>query len=157
MAFLLWIENSSLVNWLITTTWVYPWVISFHSIGMGFLVGVIYMLALRVLGFGRFSIAPLEKFLLVVRIAFGISLCTGIILFILDVQHFFFSPTFRVKMLLIVLGAISGLMLTKAVFRDGAGWLEDGRAPQSARAIAAVTLLCWTGAIVAGRLTAYLP
>lgn len=155
MDFLVWLENSAFVNWLIATTWVYPWVISFHSIGMGFLVGVIFVIALRVLGVGSFAIAPLERFLLVVRIAFGVSLVTGTLLFVLDAQHFFESPTFRVKMLLIVIGAITGLILNRRVF--GNGGLGTGPAPTSVRVLAAVALVSWAGAIVAGRLTAYLP
>jgi len=155
MDFLVWLENSALVGWLITTSWVYPWVISFHSIGMGFLVGVIFVIALRVLGVGSFPIAPLERFLLVVRIAFGVSLATGTLLFVLDAQHFYSSPTFRIKMLLIVAGALSGLILSRRVF--GNGGLGTGPVPAATKAVAAIALVSWAGAIVAGRLTAYLP
>jgi len=157
MDLLLWLENSSLGDTVRTTTWVSPWTNAFHSVGMGFLVGVIFMISLRVLGFGRFSIAPLEKFLLVVRIAFALSLATGIALFAGDAVRFFFSPTFRLKALLIVLGGITAWRLTKIVFRDGAGWSEAGDAPLAAKVIAGVSLVCWVGAIFAGRLTAYLP
>jgi len=155
MDLLVWLENSAFVGWLIATTWVYPWVISFHSIGMGFLVGVIFVIGLRVLGVGSFPIAPLERFLLVVRIAFGVSLVTGTLLFVLDAAHFYSSPTFRIKMLLIVVGALSGLMLSRRVF--GNGGLGAAPAPAATRVLAAVALASWAGAIVAGRLTAYLP
>lgn len=157
MGFFQWLDSSALVYWLKTTSWVYPWVISFHSIGMGFLVGVIFMIALRVMGFGRFSIAPLEKFLVVVRIAFTVSLATGITLFIIDAEHFYSSPTFRIKMLLIVLGIIGGGVLSRMIFGKDASWSGNTDAPQAAKLVAAVTFVCWAGAITAGRLTAYLP
>jgi hypothetical protein len=115
------------------------------------------MIVLRVLGFGRFSIAPLEKFLRVVWTAFALSLATGIALFAADAPRFFFSPTFRIKALLIVLGGVTTWALIKTVFRDGAGWSEAGDAPLAAKVIAGVSLMCWVGAIFAGRLTAYLP
>lgn len=157
MQFLAWIENSSLVEWLTFTSWVYPWVISFHSIGMAFLVGVLLMIILRVLGFGTFSIAPLGRFMVVVRIAFTLTLLTGVTLLIIDVQRFVFSPTFQIKMLFIVLAGIFAIALTRMTFRDGAAWSDGGAPPQAARTVAAISLVCWVGAIAAGRLTAYLP
>lgn len=152
-----WLGSTALVNWLLTTGWVYPWVISFHSIGMGFLVGVMYMLCLRLLGFGDFQVAPFERYMLVVRIAFTISLFTGAILFVLQAEKFFYSPTFRIKMLLIVFALLSTFFLTRALFGRDAEWPGTGNAPGKLRLMAALTLVFWTGAIVAGRLTAYLP
>ena len=157
MGLLLWLDNSSLADAVRSTTWVYPWVNAFHSVGMGFLVGVIFMICLRVLGFGRFPIAPLAKYLLVVRSAFVLSLATGFALFAADAERFFFSPTFRIKALLIVLGGVTAWRLSKIVFRDGAGWSTPGEAPLATKVIAGASLMFWVGAIFAGRLTAYLP
>ena len=156
MSFLNWLASTALVNWLITTSWVYPWVISFHSIGMGFLVGIIFVIVLRVFGLLSFPLAPLERFLFVVQIAFGVSLLTGITLFIIDAEHFFFSPTFRIKMLLIVLGAIMGLILTRMIFGTGPAGPPSADSGK-AKVVAGLTFVCWAGAIFAGRLTAYLP
>ena len=157
MNFLLWLYDTSLADAVRSTTWVYPWVNAFHSVGMGFLVGIILMLGLRVLGFGRYPIAPLQKFLVVVWIAFALSFATGTALFVADAPRFFASPTFRVKALLIVLAGVTTWMLCKAVFRDGAGWSGAGDAPPATKIIAGVALACWVGAILAGRMTAYLP
>lgn len=157
MDFLLWLEGSSLGNAVRTTTWVYPWVNAFHSVGMGLLVGVLVMISLRVLGFGRYSIAPLEKFLLVVWVAFALSLATGFALFAAEAPRFFFSPTFRVKALCVVLGGATAWLLSRIVFRDSTGWSATGDAPPVAKVVAGISLVCWAGAIFAGRLTAYLP
>jgi hypothetical protein len=157
MQLLTWIDNSALVEWLTFTSWVYPWVISFHSIGMAFLVGVLLMIILRVLGVGSFSIAPLGRFIVVVRIAFALTLLTGVTLLIIDVQRFVFSPTFQIKMLFIVLAGGFAIALIRMTFRDGADWSASGSAPMAVRVVAAVSLVCWAGAIAAGRLTAYLP
>lgn len=159
MELLLWIESNSFVEWTRTTGWVYPWVISFHSIGMGFLVGVIFMIDLRVLGLGSFPVARLERFLLVIRIAFFVSLASGIVLFAIDAQHFFFSPSFRIKILLVVLGVATSWILIRMAFREDVAWTVDegSIAPAAAKMVAGLSFLCWAGAILAGRLTAYLP
>jgi hypothetical protein len=124
---------------------------------MGFLVGVISMLALRTLGFGDFPIAPLERFLLIIRIAFIVNVASGLTLFVIQAEKFFYSPTFRVKMLLIALGIASGWVLSRQLFGDRTREAVAPVQPQSARVVAAITLTCWAGAIVAGRMTAYLP
>jgi hypothetical protein len=157
MDFLTWYENSLIGDAVRETTWVYPWVNAFHSVGMGFLVGVLSMIILRVLGFGRFSLAPLRKFVLVVRLGIAVNVATGLVLFAGDAQRFFHSPTFRVKAMFLVLGGITTWMLVERVFGKHADWLEAGDAPQAAKMIAAASLLCWFGAIFAGRMTAYLP
>jgi hypothetical protein len=157
MEILNWLQTNSFSNWVLATTWVYPWVIAFHSVGMGFLVGVVAMIGIRVLGVGRFPAESLARLLTVVRIAFVVNILTGLILFVIDAQQFFFSPTFRVKMILIALGIMSGWLLSTRIFGDKAVWDAQGAAPQSAKLIAGISLVCWAGAIVAGRLTAYLP
>lgn len=157
MDFLTWCESSFVGVAVRETTWVYPWANAFHSVGMGFLVGVLAMIILRVLGFGKFSLAPFRRFLLVVRLAIVLNVATGLMLFAADAQRFFFSPTFRVKILFLVLGGITAWILVRRVFGKEADWAGVGDAPQSARIIAGVSLVCWFGAIFAARLTAYLP
>ncbi len=157
MGFLSWLETNSFSNWVLSTSWVYPWVIAFHSIGMGFLVGIVSMIGLRVLGFGSFSVTPLAKFLTVVNLAFVVNVTTGLIMFMIDATRFFVSPTFQVKMSLILLGIVTGVLLNARVFGEKADWTGDGEAPRATKLIAGLSLACWAGAIVAGRMTAYLP
>ena len=157
MGFLSWYQASFIGEAVRTSTWVYPWVNAFHSVGMGFLVGILAMLSLRVLGFGSFPLAPLKKYVLVVQLAFGVNLLTGLMLFAGDAERFFFSPTFRVKALLLVLGGITAWFLVKRVFAGDAGSFEQGESAQAVKLIAAASLILWLGAIFAGRMTAYLP
>jgi hypothetical protein len=157
MNLIAWYEATAIGDAVRESTWVYPWVNSFHSVGMGFLVGVLTMIILRVLGVGKFSLAPLRRFVLVVQIAIGVNLVTGLMLFAGDAQRFYGSPTFRVKALLIVLGGILSWLMVRRVFGEGNTAEVSGEASSGSKAIAAAALACWFGAIFAGRLTAYLP
>ena len=157
MEFLSWYQGSVIGEAVRTSTWVYPWVNAFHSVGMGFLVGTLLMLSLRVLGFGSFPLAPLRKFVLVAQLAFVVNLITGLMLFAGDAERFFFSPTFRVKAALLVFGGIVAWMLVRRVFGGEAGRAENGKSAQALKVIAAASLVLWIGAIFAGRMTAYLP
>jgi hypothetical protein len=151
------LDSSALASWAESTTWVYPWVNGLHATGMGFLVGTVFVLSLRVLGVGSYPIAPLKRFLLVARVAFVVNLLSGFVLFSIDAERFFASPTFRVKFLCLALGVVTGLALAKSLFPKGAE-IPVNFAPQpKAKIYAVLAIVFWSGAILAGRLTAYLP
>ena len=86
-----------------------------------------------------------------------LNLISGLSLFASDAQHFWHSYTFRVKIVLIILGGINAAILGQAVFQP-----QPAGAPQivptgPAKLIAGTSLVFWFGAICAGRLIAYLP
>lgn len=151
------LEDSAFAHWAASTTWVYPWANGLHATGMGFLVGIVFVLSLRVLGVGSYPIAPLKKFLLIVRIAFFANLASGFVLFSIDAGRFFTSPTFRVKFLCLALGIATGLALARSIFPRGADTAADFVPQPRAKLYAALALVFWSGAILAGRMTAYLP
>lgn len=151
------LDGSAFATWAETSTWVYPWVNGLHAIGMGFLVGIVFVISLRVLGVGTYPIVPLKRFLLVARIAFVVNLLSGFVLFSIDAEHFFTSPTFRVKFLFLALGVVAGLALARSIFPRDADASASFAPPPSAKIYAALAIVFWSGAILAGRLTAYLP
>jgi hypothetical protein len=151
------LDSSAFATWAETTTWVYPWVNSLHAAGMGFLVGTVFVMSLRVLGVGSYPIAPLKRFLVVARIAFVVNLLSGFILFSIDAERFFTSPTFRVKFLCLVLGVVAGLALARSMFPRDTDPSASFAPPARAKVYAALAIVFWSGAILAGRLTAYLP
>jgi hypothetical protein len=151
------LDSSAFATWAETTTWVYPWVNSLHAAGMGFLVGTVFVMSLRVLGVGSYPIAPLKRFLVVARIAFVVNLLSGFILFSIDAERFFTSPTFRVKFLCLVLGVVAGLALARSMFPRDTDLSASFAPPPRAKVYAALAIVFWSGAILAGRLTAYLP
>lgn len=151
------LQGSALANWAATSSWVYPWVNGLHATGMGFLVGIVFIMSLRVLGVGSYPIAPLRKFLLVARIAFVVNLLSGFILFSIDAERFFTSPTFRVKFVCLVLGVVAGLALARSIFPRDADVSANFVPPPKAKLYAVLAIVFWSGTILAGRLTAYLP
>ena len=149
--------NSALSEWAATTNWVYPWFNGLHAVGMGFLVGIAFVISLRVLGVGSYPIAHLKRFLLVARIAFVVNLCSGFVLFSIDAERFFTSPTFRVKFLCLALGIVSSIMLARSIFPRSEDLATDVVPQSSAKLYAALAIVFWSGTILAGRMTAYLP
>jgi hypothetical protein len=76
----------------------------------------------------------------------ALTAATGILLFVADATKHASNPAFLVK-LVFVLIAVMALAQT---------WARVFRGQRSGRLLAALSLLCWFGALSAGRLMAYI-
>ncbi len=144
------LEQSSLALYLRNARWGYALVNASHILGIALLIGSIVPLNLRLLGVWR-SVAQRD----LVRVfapmaAFGLVLaaCTGIALFSVRANEYAALPVLWIKLLLIATGAISAV---SASIRFGV-WLDKG---EVRKGVALVSLGCWLGALLAGRLIAF--
>lgn len=151
---LLAIQNSHFAYWL--SQGAYPVVLTFHSIGLALLVGLLVIIDLRVLGIGRgLPISSLRGFMKVVWIGFMANVASGILLFCISPEKFFYSNMFRFKMLFIVLGLVFGALLNSSLLRIGDEYAVSANPTARQRAWALLSLACWAAAIFAGRWLAY--
>ena len=147
IAFFAWVrESRSLLA--------YPGILLLHTCGMAVVVGLIAGIDLRILGFApALPLAPLRRFLPLMWVAFGINAATGTVLLAADATTKLANPDFFVKMGFIVVGVVVQRLIDARVFRDSD--IEPVPLPSGAKALAATSLVCWLGAITAGRLLAY--
>lgn len=157
MEFLDWLQTTAVARVVAETLWGYPLLETMHTLGMAMLVGSLGLINLRVLGFKpELPLVGTQTLLPLAWIGFTINAFSGVALFTSDAVYFFNSYTFRIKLLLIVLGGINAALLGRRVFREPA--MGNGAvATTGAKWIAATSLVFWFGAIVAGRLIAYTP
>jgi hypothetical protein len=96
---------------------------------------------------------PPERLYLLIWWGFWVNAATGAALLLASASKRLVDPTFYAKMIFIFAG-VALLQLTRnRVFRRlGSG----GALPESAKALAWAGLICWLGAITAGRLLAYI-
>ena len=156
MAFLHQLENSGLSTWVRQSgsLWAFPGILLMHTYGMGIMVGIIAGIDLKILGLmPALPLAPLQKFLPIVWIAFWVNAITGTVLLAADASMKLTNLDFGIKMAFIVLAVISQRMIQKRVF--GAPDPDGKPLPANARMLAVMSLVCWLGAITAGRLLAY--
>ena len=159
MNFTNWLENTAIaiaVNEGIST---YPTVIALHSVGLGLLIGALFIINIRVLGgFQRLPFAALEKLMLIAAFGFIVNALSGVFLYVAQATTFTFeSPLFLVKIAFVFIGAIIALIFRTKYLDDVSGWEASGVAVAGAKKLAFVSLLVWSGAIIAGRLMAYIP
>jgi len=149
MGSLIWIEESGVGIWIRESVWGYPVVLSCHAVGMAIVIGVFTMIDLRVLGFARgIPISAFDRLFTVAWLGFLLNLVSGCLLFTGDAQRFFFQTVFQIKIAFIILGGISMWRLLREFRIDSES--------VKVKSIAVLSLSLWFGAIIAGRLTAYI-
>jgi hypothetical protein len=152
------IEHSGLSMWVRGDSMLaFPLILTVHTIGMGFLAGTSWAIDLRILGLAkRVPLPALEKFYPVLWTALGANFVSGVLLLTGYPYKAFTNPVFYVKLSFIALAIVLMVKIRNDVLR-----VFPEEAPRHnplwrhAQHLAAASLLCWVGAITAGRLLAY--
>ena len=158
MAFLEWLQTTALGTMVAESLWGYPLFETLHTLGMAMLVGALGLINLRVLGYKpELPLLGTRDLLPLAWIGFTINLISGVALFTSDAVYFWSKYTFRIKLVLILLGGINAFILSRAAFRKAE--MQAGRyvATSGVKWVAGSSLFFWVAAIVAGRLIAYAP
>jgi hypothetical protein len=134
----------------------YPLVNAVHIAGFGALLGAILTLDLRLLGAFRSqplgALAPPLQ-----RVAAGglaVAALTGLLLFSTRAPAYAENPAFLLK-----LGLLAAGLLNVVALRLSPHWaraLDGGEVHPSVRLAAALSLLAWLGAVLAGRWIGFL-
>ena len=142
--------------WVRNSAWAFPFLQSWHFVGMTMLLGVVGAIDLRILGVARaVPLAPLHRYLPIAFIGFFINLITGICFFCHDPYVYAYNTSFRIKMLLIVIAGLNALWFRLGVFLDLERWGPGIEASRLAKIISAVSLVVWLAVITAGRYIAF--
>src|SRR5262245_34524737 len=150
------IEQSSFSQWVTgsSSVFAFPSILLLHTIGMGVVVGINAGIDLRILGLApAVPLAPLEKFFPFLWTGFFINAATGLVLLGADATTKMINPDFYVKMTFIALALINLKILRKRVFRDPL--IDKKPLTSDVKVLAVLSMICWLGAITAGRLMAY--
>jgi len=153
---LLWLEQTRFAVWVRESgsLFAFPGILLLHTYGMALVVGIVAAIDLRILGFApALPLAPLEKFLPILWVAFWLNAVTGTILLAADAAAKLTNPDFYVKMGFIALAVVNQWMIQKQVLRDPQ--IDHAPFPGRAKLLAVTSLVFWAGAITAGRLLAY--
>jgi hypothetical protein len=158
--FLLWLESTTLSQWVVgsDSIFAFPGILTFHAIGMGFAVGVAAALDLRVLGVApRVPLAEMRRFVPILWLGFWVNAVSGVLLLIGYPTKALTNPVFYLKLLLIAIAMVLFVRISRRASEEtvGAGVAANHAPSRSLRRLAIVSLVCWAGAITAGRLLAY--
>ena len=150
------IENLAFSRWVheANTIWAFPMILFVHTFGMSIVAGGSAMLDLIVLGFWPAApVKPFGRMFPVLYAGFGVNAVTGTMLLLGDAKAKLSTPDFYIKMVLVFAGLYVLIRMRRKIFEDP----QIDRVPLSANSkmMAWASLACWFGAIIAGRLLAY--
>lgn len=157
MNFLLKLEQIPFCVWLreSDSVWAFPMVLFVHTLSMSMVAGLSAMIDLVFLGFWpKLPVSPLERLYGPIWLGFGISAVSGIVLTVADATTRLTNPVFYIKMAFVFAGMWLLVVMRKKLFHDPE--LDHKLTSLRAKGIAWASLVCWLGAITAGRLLAYL-
>ena len=156
--FLAWVESTTLSQWVVgsPSLFAFPGILTFHAIGMGFAAGISAALDLRILGVAPgVPLAEMRRFMPFLWAGFWMNAVSGVLLLIGYPTKALTNPVFYLKLTLIGVAMTLLVRISRRAFDDTPAAAQDSGAWQSLRRLAIVSLVCWAGAITAGRLLAY--
>jgi hypothetical protein len=150
------LEQLSLSEWVREsgTIWAFPTILFLHTFGMAIVAGGSAMIDLMVLGFWpAVPIKPFGRMFPLLWIAFGLNAVTGTLLLLADATAKLTTLDFYIKMVLVFAGLFVLIQMRRQIFQNPK--LDEVPLSGSAKTLAWASLVCWFGAITAGRLLAY--
>jgi hypothetical protein len=153
--FLTWIEMlpSSVFVRESSSLLAFPGFLFVHTLGVSIVAGGSAILALALLGlWPDTSLRPLERLYPIIWVGFWVNAVTGLGLLLADASTKGTNPVFWIKMVCVAAGVALISRIRRQVF---SGPEDTATVPGGARVLAWASLACWFGAIVAGRLIAY--
>ena len=154
MALLNWLESNAYAQWILTSAWGWPIMLSLHAFGLAIILGVMFAMNLRVLGWYRtLPLTSLHTLMGIAWIGIWINIFSGVSVFLTRPAEFLGSIPFLLKISCIAAGIVILVYTRKMLTQEAHTWGTD--APPLARQLAMGSLVFWVLAVVAGRLIAY--
>ena len=153
--FLVWLENTALSQWVVgsESLLAFPGILALHAIGMGLAAGLAAVLDLRILGVASgVPLIEFRRFQPVLWGGFWLNAVSGVLLLVGYPTKALTNPVFYLKLLLIAVAMVLFVRIDRMIRAS------DPSAPataQTLRRMAVTSLVCWGGAIFAGRFLAY--
>jgi hypothetical protein len=137
---------------LLHSPWGWPVVESLHFIGLSLLVGAVGLFDLRLLGVAQqIPVLALHRLVPFGVAGFALNVTTGVMFVSSVPDQYLYNPAFQSKLMFMALAGVNMLLFYRFAWRG----LAAGQGLRLAQIGAAVSLLCWLGVIVCGRLITF--
>jgi hypothetical protein len=137
----------------------FPTIECIHVLAVVIVVGVVFLMDLRLLGGGAHS--PSLKRLLAdavpcTWIAFAVALVSGFLLFSSSATTYAGNPAFQLKFAAMAVAGLNMALFHRFGLKDAAAWDAEVRLPLVARIAGLVSLTCWIVVVASGRWIGFL-
>jgi hypothetical protein len=158
LRFCQWLESTPGSIALHESIWGYPIVESVHVLTLCVFLGLAVMLDLRLMGITMLRTPASEvvgRLLPWIVAGFGIMVVTGVLLFYAIPVKTYLNIFFRVKLLFLLMAGVNIAVFELTISRSMSKWDLDPAPPLRARLAGGLSLILWSGIVVAGRMIAY--
>jgi hypothetical protein len=153
-AFCEWLYDTGLANAVRESESLFPWAESLHVLSIAAVVGSISFVDLRLLSLASRNrpVSELVREVLPITwIAFVIAVISGITLFASNAVEYYHNPSFRIKIVLLMLAGMNMLVFHGLTYRGVGQWDTAPRTPLGAKIAGGTSLLLWIGVVGFGR------
>lgn len=153
-----WLDAQSWSTQLHESYYMYAWVESTHVLTLMVFLGMLCVIDLRMLGLIFPSVpastvaARLDRPMM---IGFAVMVITGFVLYYAIPVRTTQSVWFRLKVVLLIAAGINAWLFRNRMRASVDRWDTDPKPPRNIRVGAMLSLLLWSGVVIAGRTIAY--
>jgi hypothetical protein len=151
-----WLETTAYADW-VRESWGWPLALTIHAFGTAAVVGIIFIIGLRLFGlFRTIPYASLIKLFPVIWIAIAFQVASGFTLWMSKPAQYLGAAMFDSKITLVITGIVVTAFFQGTLKREAAAWEAAGVVSSRGIKFVAAAALLWTAVNITGRLTAYL-
>ena len=151
-----WIANSEYAAWVNQSAG-WPIALTLHAFGTATVVGLSFIIALRLLGlFRTIPYTALSKMIVLIWIGVACQFVSGLTLWTVKPAQYLADGMFEMKMGFLLVSIVVTVILQRTVKREAPAWETAGTASSRGVKFVAATALLWSAVTIGGRLTAYL-
>jgi len=155
----IWLQATDLFTYIRLASYTYAAIMALHLVAISLFGGMIILTDLRLLGWamrGRPIADLVDQLRWPKRIGFVCAVTCGFLLFGSKAEEYYYNAFFRTKVILFLLVAVHAIIFRPSVY-DRAAELDKAPAiPARAKTAAVLSLILWTGIMIAGRGIGYI-
>ena len=156
MAFLDYLQTTAYSEW-VQVSWGWAWALTIHAFGNATVVGLAWIIALRLWGFFRtIPTTSLRTLFPFIWVGVAFQVYSGVTLWMSKPGKYVKDWVFDTKFTFVVLGVITTLIFQKLYSREVADWQASGVVSKTGKQWVTIMAICWGMVTIMGRLTAYL-
>lgn len=151
------LETTAVALWVGESLWGYPIMLGLHVVGLAMVVGLFAMRDLRLIG--MLDSVSFQSLLSISKLGWMgllINVISGCFLFSSQATYFVTHTPFLLKITMIFLATVTAGFIQQRIRVGAKEWDSGGESVGVIRNLAIVSIALWMGAIIAGRLIAYL-
>ena len=154
---MVWLAHTEYAAWVRESLWGWPLSLTFHAFGNAAVVGLIFIIVLRLLGlFRTIPYTSLNRLFPVIWIAIVVQAMSGFSLWMTKPDRYVYDGAFLAKFTLVIVGIVVAWYFQNTIKREAAAWEAAGTVSSRGIKFAAANGLLWSAVLITGRLTAYL-